>query len=252
VKLTLQIWRQPNSRTRGAFVTYQLEDLSQHMSFLEALDVLNERLLGQGEEPVAFDHDCREGICGSCGVMINGQPHGPEPATATCQVHLRSFADGDLVVVEPWRAAGFPIIKDLSVDRSAFDRIIEAGGFVSVPTGSAPEANLVPIPKPAAETAMDAAACIGCGACVAACPNRAAQLFVGAKLTHLNSLPQGKPEQATRVLAMVEEMERFFGSCTNYAECEAACPKGISIDVIARLNRDYISAKLGASALSGK
>lgn len=248
MRLTLRVWRQANPSSSGGFVTYQLDELSQHMSFLEALDVLNERLLMQGEEPIAFDHDCREGICGSCGVMINGQAHGPEAATATCQLHLRSFTDGDLLVVEPWRASGFPIIKDLVVDRGAFDRIIEAGGFVSVSTGSAPEANLIAIPKPIAETAMDAASCIGCGACVAACPNRAAQLFVGAKVAHLNSLPQGEPEKATRVMAMVEEMERFFGSCTNHAECEAACPKGISIEVIARLNRDYISSRLRATS----
>jgi succinate dehydrogenase / fumarate reductase iron-sulfur subunit len=214
------------------------------MSFLEMLDVLNERLTGQGEEPVAFEHDCREGICGSCGVMINGQPHGPQMGTATCQLHMRKFADGATIAVEPWRAAAFPVVKDLVVDRSALDRIISAGGFITAPTGSAPDANMTPIPRDVAETAFDAAACIGCGACVAACPNGAAQLFTAAKVAHLNLLPQGQAERYIRVERMVETMESFFGSCTNHGECETACPKSISIDFIALLNRDYLKSKI--------
>jgi succinate dehydrogenase / fumarate reductase iron-sulfur subunit len=213
------------------------------MSFLEMLDVLNESLLTGGEEPIAFEHDCREGICGSCGVMINGQAHGPQVGTATCQLHMRKFSDGQTITVEPWRAASFPIIRDLVVDRSAFDRIIEAGGYISVPTGSAQDANLIPIPKEVADTAFDAAACIGCGACVAACPNGAAQLFTAAKVAHLNLLPQGQPERYRRVDAMVEVMESYFGSCTNHGECERACPKQIPLDFIALLNRDFIKAK---------
>jgi succinate dehydrogenase / fumarate reductase iron-sulfur subunit len=214
------------------------------MSFLEMLDVLNERLVNQGEEPVAFEHDCREGICGSCGVMINGQPHGPQGGTATCQLHMRKFDDGATIVVEPWRAAAFPLVRDLIVDRSAFDRIIEGGGYISVDTGSAPDANLTLIPKSVADSAFDAAACIGCGACVAACPNGAASLFTAAKIAHLNLLPQGQAERWSRTERMVEIMEHYFGSCTNHGECEAACPKEISIDFIAMMNADYLRAKL--------
>jgi succinate dehydrogenase / fumarate reductase iron-sulfur subunit len=214
------------------------------MSFLEMLDQLNEQLTDQGEEPVAFDSDCREGICGTCGVMINGIPHGPQPGTATCQLHMRKFRDGDVITIEPFRAAGFPIVKDLVVNRTTFDDIIASGGYVSVDTGGAPDANLIPIPKETADLAMDAAACIGCGACVAACPNGAAQLFTAAKIAHLNLLPQGESERFERTEAMVETMERYFGSCTNYAECEAACPKEISIDFIALMNRDFLKAKL--------
>jgi succinate dehydrogenase / fumarate reductase iron-sulfur subunit len=220
-----------------------VEDISADMSFLEMLDVLNERLIGQGEEPIAFDHDCREGICGSCGVMIDGEAHGPQRGTATCQLHMRRFADGATITVEPWRAAAFPVVRDLVVDRSAFDRIIAAGGFISVPTGEAPEANLIPVPKDVADVALEAAACIACGACVAVCPNGAAQLFTAAKVAHLNLLPQGLPERYARVERMVSVMEDFFGSCTNHGECERACPKSISIDFIALLNRDYVKAQ---------
>ncbi len=241
--LTLHVWRQAGPEADGRFETYQATGISEHMSFLEMLDVVNERLIEEGEEPIAFDHDCREGICGSCGCMINGQAHGPQLGTATCQLHMRHYDDGDEITIEPFRATGFPIIKDLVVDRSAFDRIIEAGGYISVPTGSAPDANLIPVPKPDADRAMDAAACIGCGACVAACPNGAAQLFTSAKLAHLNLLPQGQPERYSRAESMVETMEEFFGSCTNMGECEAACPKEISIDFIAMLNRDYAKSK---------
>ncbi|MPZ86732.1 MAG: succinate dehydrogenase/fumarate reductase iron-sulfur subunit [Nitriliruptorales bacterium] len=241
--LKLRVWRQAGPDVPGEFKTYDAPDINPAMSFLELLDVVNERLMERDEEPIAFEHDCREGICGSCGVMINGQPHGPVPKTATCELHLRHFSEGDVITVEPWRASGFPVIRDLVVDRSAFDRIIEAGGYISVPTGSAPDANLVPVPKDASETAMDAAACIGCGACVAACPNGAAQLFTSAKAAHLNLLPQGQPERWTRVTAMVDQMESEFGSCTNYGECQAACPVDISIDFIAMLNRDYLTAK---------
>jgi succinate dehydrogenase / fumarate reductase iron-sulfur subunit len=222
------------------------------MSFLEMLDVLNEQLIESGQVPVSFDHDCREGICGSCGMMINGTPHGPEQGTATCQLHMRKFHDGDTIVVEPFRAAAFPIVKDLAVDRAALDRIIEAGGYIGVETGSAPDANMIPVPKPVADAAMDAAACIGCGACVAACPNSAAQLFTSAKLNHLNLLPQGQAERWARTEAMVETMEQYFGSCTNYGECEAACPKSISIDFIAFMNRDYVKAKLKNRQLLGQ
>jgi succinate dehydrogenase / fumarate reductase, iron-sulfur subunit len=246
VRLTLQVWRQAGPRAAGAFETYDVDGLTEEMSFLEALDLLNEQLVAAGREPVAFDSDCREGICGSCGLMIDGQPHGPQRGTATCQLHLRRFRDGDTVVVEPFRSAGFPLVKDLVVDRTAFDRIIAAGGYITAPTGSAPDANLIPVPKEAADRAMDAAACIACGACVAACPNGAGQLFTAAKVAHLNLLPQGQPERHRRTLAMVDEMERYFGSCTNHRECEAVCPKEISIDFIAMLHRDYRKARRSA------
>ncbi len=246
MRLTLEVWRQPTAGAPGRFKTYQMDDVSPDMSFLEMLDVLNERLTETGEEPIAFDHDCREGICGSCGVMIDGRAHGPERSTATCQLHMRKFSDGDKVRVEPWRSAAFPVLKDLMVDRAPLDEIIQAGGFISVNTGSAPEANLMPVRKADSEKAMDAAACIGCGACVAACPNGAGQLFTAAKVSHLALLPQGQPERYQRVQKMVETMESYFGSCTNYGECEAACPKAISIEFIARMNRDYLKAKLGS------
>jgi len=241
--LTLRVWRQAGRDRPGDFVEYRARDISPDASFLEMLDVVNDRLTLEGQEPIAFEHDCREGICGSCGMMINGQAHGPQRGTAACQLHMRKFSDGDMIVIEPWRATAFPILKDLIVDRGALDRIVEAGGYIGVDTGSAPEANLTPIPKDVAETAMDAAACIGCGACVAACPNSAAQLFTAAKVSHLNLLPQGQPERWRRVEAMVDTMESFFGSCTNHGECEAACPKSISIDFIAVMNRDYFKAK---------
>ncbi len=244
MNIGLQVWRQPGPTATGGFQTYMVDGISPEMSFLEMLDVLNDRLVLQGEEPIAFEHDCREGICGSCGVMIDGQAHGPQLGTATCQLHMRKFADGATITVEPWRAAAFPIIRDLVVDRAAFDDIIAAGGYITVPTGEAPEANLIPVPKDVADTAFQAAACIGCGACVAACPNGAAQLFTAAKVAHLNLLPQGQPERYQRVEAMVSVMEDYFGSCTNHGECEKACPKLISIDFIALLNRDFVKAKL--------
>ena len=247
MRLTLEIWRQGDAETAGRFVTYEMEDVSEHMSFLEMLDVLNERLTEEGEEPIAFEHDCREGICGSCGLVIDGHAHGPNAATATCQLHMRHYSDGDRVRIEPWRSAGFPVIKDLVVDRSALDHIVESGGFVSVNTGSAPEANIIPVPKPIADSAMDAAACIGCGACVAQCPNGAAHLFTAAKVAHLATIPQGRPERYRRVARMVETMESYFGSCSNFRECEAVCPKEISVDVIAVMNGDYLRAKLGRS-----
>ncbi len=243
MNLTLRVWRQAGPDAPGRFETYEATDISPDSSFLEMLDNVNEELIDQGEEPIEFMHDCREGICGTCGMMINGQAHGPQQLTATCQLHMRSFSDGDELVLEPWRASGFPIVKDLVVDRSAFDRIIEAGGYISVNTGSAPDANMIPVPKEDADLAMDAAACIGCGACVAACPNGAGQLFTAAKASHLNLLPQGQPERLERTEDMVEVMEEYFGSCTNMGECEAACPKGISIDFIAMMNRDYMKAK---------
>jgi succinate dehydrogenase / fumarate reductase iron-sulfur subunit len=252
VRVNLRIWRQRKPDAPGALAEYTISDISPEMSFLEMLDTLNEQLNAAGEEPVAFDHDCREGICGSCGVMINGQAHGPQQGTATCQLHMRQFSDGDTIVIEPWRARSFPVIKDLVVDRSAFDHIIEVGGYITVPTGSAPDANLIPVPKEAADSAMDAAACIGCGACVAACPNSAAQLFTSAKVAHLGLLPQGQPERHARVEAMVDVMEEFFGSCTNHGECEKACPKSISIDFIALLNRDYLRAKYLNRKLAGQ
>ncbi len=250
--LKLRVWRQAGPGRDGGFEEYDAPDISPDMSFLEMLDVVNDRLVVDGREPIQFDHDCREGICGSCGLMIDGQAHGPQLGTATCQLHMRKFSDGDVIVIEPWRAAAFPVIKDLVVDRSAFDRIVEAGGYISAPTGSAPDANEIPVPKEAADSAMDAAACIGCGACVAACPNSAAQLFTAAKAAHLNLLPQGQPERFLRVEAMVDVMEQFFGSCTNHGECEKACPKSISIDFIALLNRDYVRSKLANRRLAGQ
>jgi succinate dehydrogenase / fumarate reductase iron-sulfur subunit len=250
--LTLRVWRQAGPDAPGRFETYAMPGVSEDMSFLELFDVLNDKLVLDDVEPVAFDHDCREGICGSCAMMIDGRAHGPEKGTATCQLHLRKLTDGAVITVEPWRAAGFPIIKDLAVDRSAFDRIVESGGYITAPTGAARDANEILVPKEAADAAMDAAACIGCGACVAACPNSAAQLFTAAKYSHLSLLPQGQPERYTRVVAMVEEMERFFGSCTNHGECEQACPKEISIDFIAMLNRDYVKAQFKNTRLAGQ
>ena len=250
--LTLKIWRQDGPDAAGTFEMHTIDEISDEASFLELLDVLNEQLTGEGDEPVAFDSDCREGICGSCGLMIDGQAHGPQRGTATCQLHMRRFSDGDTITVEPWRSAGFPIIKDLVVDRSAFDRIIESGGYITAPTGSAPDANLIAVPKENADRAMDAAACIGCGACVAACPNSAAQLFTSAKLQHLNLLPQGQAERWTRTVAMVDTMEEYFGSCTNHAECQEACPKEISIDFIAYMNRDYVKAQIKNRKLLGQ
>jgi len=244
LSLTLKIWRQDSPGESGQFVTYQVDDIPEDASFLEMLDILNERLIARNEEPICFESDCREGICGTCGLMINGQAHGPQQGTATCQLHMRQFNNRDVIVVEPWRAESFPVIKDLAVDRSALDEIIAAGGFISVNTGAAADANLIRIPHATASTAFDAAACIGCGACVAACPNSAAQLFSSAKIQHLNLLPQGQAERWSRTEAMVEKMEEFFGSCTNHGECEAACPKEISIDFIAWTNRDYVKSKL--------
>ena len=242
--LKLKIWRQGGPKDKGHFENYVIDEISDEASFLEMLDVLNEKLIEKNELPIVFDHDCREGICGTCSLMINGQAHGPERSTATCQLHMRKFKSGDEIVIEPWRAAAFPIIKDLMVDRSAFDRIIESGGFITAPTGGAPDANLIPISKTVADAAMDSAECIGCGACVAACPNGAANLFTGAKIAHLNLLPQGQAERFRRVEAMVETMDEYFGSCTNHGECEAACPKDISIDVIALMNKDFRKSKV--------
>ena len=242
--LTLKVWRQSGPNDRGHFDTHVIDEITDEASFLEMLDILNERLISEGKEAVVFDHDCREGICGTCSLMINGCAHGPERGTATCQLHMRKFSSGDTIVIEPWRASAFPIIKDLMVDRSAFDRIVESGGFITAPTGGAPDANLIPIPKAVSDAAMDAAQCIGCGACVAACPNGAANLFTGAKIAHLNLLPQGQAERYRRVEDMVETMDEHFGSCTNHGECEAACPKSISIDVIALMNKDYRKAKV--------
>ena len=243
--LTLYVWRQQNATAKGKMVRYEAHDINPDMSFLEMLDVVNWRLIENGEEPIAFDHDCREGICGSCGMMINGMAHGPRRATAACQLHMRHFKDGDIIHVEPWRSRAFPVLKDLVVDRSAFDRIIQAGGYVSVSTGSAPEANTIPIPKQAADLAMDAAACIGCGACVAACPNGSASLFTSAKVSQLALLPQGQPEREQRVMKMVEAMDREgFGNCTMHRECEAVCPKSINVNFIARMNREYLRSIL--------
>jgi len=243
MKLTLKIWRQKGPRDNGAFVSYAMDDVNPEMSMLECLDVLNETLIEKGEEPVAFEHDCREGICGSCGFMINGVAHGPERATTVCQLTMRHFKDGQELVVEPWRAGAFPPMKDLVVDRRAFDRIIAAGGYISVSTGNAPDGNTIPVGKDIADRAMDAAACIGCGACVAACPNASAALFTGAKIAHLNVLPQGKAEQDRRALGMVAQMNaESFGSCTNIGECTGVCPKEIPLEVIAVMNRDYLRA----------
>ena len=243
MNLTLKVWRQSAPDQEGHFEVYNPTDINEDMSFLEMLDVVNEGLILQDKDPIAFDHDCREGICGSCGMIINGQAHGPRKLTTACQLHMRVFKDGDTIVVEPWRARAFPIVKDLVVDRSPFDLIIESGGYITAPTGASRDANLTLVPKSAADQAFDAAACIGCGACVAACPNGAAQLFTSAKIAHLNLLPQGQPERWSRTVAMVETMEEYFGSCTNYTECEAACPKGISVDFIAKMNGDYLKAK---------
>ncbi|MDL1980958.1 MAG: succinate dehydrogenase/fumarate reductase iron-sulfur subunit [Deltaproteobacteria bacterium] len=243
INLTLKVWRQKDSDDKGGFKTYSSRDISTDMSFLEMIDVINEQLTLDGEDAIAFDHDCREGICGMCGAMVNGRAHGPEKGTTLCQLHMRHFSDGDTIVVEPWRAKAFNIIKDLVVDRSALDKIIQAGGYISVNTGGAPDANTILISRETSEKAFDGAACIGCGACVAACPNASAMLFIGAKVSHLALLPQGKPEAARRVMAMVREMDRLcFGNCTNEAECEADCPKEISITNIARLNREFLKA----------
>ncbi len=242
MSLTLRIWRQRDRTKKGKMVTYHVTDVSPDMSFLEMLDVLNEKLILDGDDPVAFDHDCREGICGSCGLMINGIAHGPEQATV-CQLHMRSFADGDVLDIEPWRAGGFPVVKDLAVDRSAFDRIISAGGFISAPTGTAPEAHSTPVPKKNSDAAFDAATCIGCGACVAACPNGSAMLFTAAKVSHLGLMPQGQPERDARVLKMVAQQDaEDFGGCSNIGECSAVCPKGISMETISRLNHDLLGA----------
>ena len=243
LNLTLKVWRQAGPNAAGKMVEYKATDISRDMSFLEMLDVVNEGLIQGGQDPIAFDHDCREGICGSCGLMINGSAHGPMKLTTACQLHMRTFKDGDSITIEPWRATAFPVIKDLVVDRAALDRIIQAGGFISAATGSAQDANGLPISKQDAEEAMDAAACIGCGACVAACPNASASLFTSAKITHLGRLPQGQPERYRRALSMVAQMDlESFGGCTLYGECQAACPKGISIDSIVQMNRDYIWA----------
>jgi succinate dehydrogenase / fumarate reductase iron-sulfur subunit len=252
MRLKLHVWRQVNRDAAGQFVAYDVPGVSEDMSFLEMLDVLNEHLTEDGQAPIAFDHDCREGICGSCGMVVNGEPHGPRKATTVCQLHMRTYKDGDELWIEPWRAQAFPVIRDLVVDRSALDRIIQAGGYVSVRTGSAPEANNTLIPKPDADAAMEAAACIGCGACVAACPNASAMLFTAAKVSHLGHLPQGQPERYRRVRAMVARMDaEGFGGCTNHRECEAACPKEISIVHIARLNRDLLKAQLTAAEDKG-
>jgi succinate dehydrogenase / fumarate reductase, iron-sulfur subunit len=255
VRITLHVWRQKSANQPGRMVQYEARDVNPEMSFLEMLDVVNEELTLKGEDPIAFDSDCREGICGMCGFMINGVAHGPRRSTTVCQLHMRKFKDGDVLYLEPWRARAFPVIKDLVVDRSAFDRIIAAGGFISVPAGSAPDGTVILVPKQNADLAMDAAACIGCGACVAACPNASASLFTGAKITHLGELPQGQPERYQRVERMVAEASReLFGSCTNIGECEAVCPKEIKLEVIARMNRDFIKAswsKRGESGATG-
>ena len=242
MNITLRVWRQKGRDDEGRMVTYKLTDVSPDMSFLEMLDVLNEKLTLEDEDPVAFDHDCREGICGACGVVIDGEAHGPE-VTTTCQLHMRSFKDGDTITVEPWRAKAFPIVKDLVVDRSAFDRIVQAGGYISAPTGTAPDAHANPVPKTDADRAFDAATCIGCGACVAACPNASSMLFTAAKVTHLGMLPQGQPERASRVVSMINQQdEEDFGGCTNIGECAAVCPVGIPLDTISQLNRDLLGS----------
>lgn len=246
MKLTLKVWRQKNSKAKGQLETYQVE-ASEHMSFLEMMDVLNEQLIAEKKSPIAFDHDCREGICGSCSMTINGSPHGPQTGTTTCQLHMRKFKDGDTIVVEPWRSGVFPVVRDLTVDRSAFDRIIQSGGYISVNTGQAPDGNAIPIEKDLASNAFDAAACIGCGACVAACPNGSAMLFTAAKVSHLNQLPQGEVEKTRRTASMVAQMDKEgFGMCSNVGACEAECPKEISIEHIARMNRDYVASIFGS------
>ena len=253
MQLTLKVWRQPGPNAEGGLQEYQATDISPDMSFLEMLDVVNEKLIERGEVPIAFDHDCREGICGSCGMMINGVAHGPMKGTATCQLHMRSFKDGDTVVIEPWRARAFPVIKDLVVNRGALDRIVAAGGYISVSTGGAKDANSIPVPKVDADRSMDAAACIGCGACVAACPNGSASLFTSAKLSHLGLLPQGQPERYRRALKMVAQMDiESFGGCTLFGECQEACPKEISIDFMSRMNRDFLVASVRAQADSAR
>ena len=245
INITLRIWRQEGPKEKGAFKEYSLQNISTDSSFLEMLDVLNEQLINEGEEPVVFDHDCREGICGMCSLYINGHPHGPDEDVTTCQLHMRKFNDGDVITVEPWRSAGFPVIRDLMVDRGAFDKIMQAGGYISVNTGGVPDANAIPIPKANADEAMDAASCIGCGACVAACKNGSAMLFVSAKVSQLALLPQGRVEAARRAKAMLSKMDELgFGNCTNTGACEAECPKNVSIANIARLNREFIKAKL--------
>ncbi|MEZ4306421.1 MAG: succinate dehydrogenase/fumarate reductase iron-sulfur subunit [Nannocystaceae bacterium] len=247
MRITLHVWRQKGPGAPGKLETYKLDDVNPHMSFLEMLDVLNEQLLTKGEDPIAFDHDCREGICGMCSMVVNGRPHGPRKATTTCQLHMRSFRDGDEIYIEPWRAKAFPIIKDLMVDRSAFDSIISSGGYISIHTGGAPDANAIPIGKRDADEAFDYAACIGCGACVAACPNASAMLFVGAKVSHLAKFPQGQVEAKTRVLNMVQAMDTAgFGACTNHGECAAACPKEIPLEAIMTLNREFARAQVGS------
>lgn len=245
LNLTLKVWKQNGPREKGRFETYKVSNISVDSSFLEMMDILNEQLVNEGKEPVAFDHDCREGICGMCSLYINGRPHGPDDDITTCQLHMRKFKDGETIIIEPWRSAGFPVIKDLIVDRTAFDKIIAAGGYVSVNTGGVPDANALPIPKPDADEAMDAASCIGCGACVAACKNGSAMLFVSAKVSQLALLPQGRVEAARRAKNMVARMDELgFGNCTNTGACEVECPKGISLSNISRLNREFLSAKL--------
>jgi succinate dehydrogenase / fumarate reductase iron-sulfur subunit len=247
MKLTLKVWRQKNNQDKGRFETYDLDGVSEHMSFLEMIDVLNEKLIKEGKDPVAFDHDCREGICGACSMVIDGRPHGPNEGTTTCQLHMRYYKNGDTITIEPFRAKAFPVIKDLVVDRSSFDRIINAGGYISVSTGQAVEANSLPVPKHDADAAMDAATCIGCGACVASCVNASAMLFVSAKIAHLALLPQGKPERDLRVQKMVEQMDaEGFGNCSNTGACAVECPKGISLANIAQLNREYYRSKLAS------
>ena len=251
MNLKLNVWRQKNAKEAGGFVAYEANNISPEMSFLEMLDVVNEGLIGKGEAPIAFDHDCREGICGTCGMVINGFAHGPLRRTTACQLHMRSFKDGDSITIEPWRATAFPVVRDLVVDRGAFDRIIQAGGFISTPIGSAQDGNALPVRKENADLAMDAAACIGCGACVAACPNASAMLFTSAKVSHLALLPQGQPERNERALKMVAQMDiEGFGNCTNHGECEAVCPKGITLQNIARLNRDFMGASLSSGRRS--